>query len=184
MRPVPCLALCLVGFVLTGCAARTDRPDSDVARIVEREEARRAASTAVALADVEPVELASAAVALETLGILYVPNARELVATDAPAREPAVAGWVEGTPPSWGATYVVTLAPQLDEPMDAGVEASSDDADAGDDDSRPGRRRGNGQQRPKVRLQILNLKVNELPLSFSGSVKNMNSVQFRVTLRM
>ena len=184
MRPAPCLALCLLAMTATACAGRAGRPDADVARIVEREEARLAASTAVAAVDVEPVELASAAVALETLGILFVPNPKTTADADGPAREPAPAGWVEGAPPSWGATYVVPLSPDLDGQPDVDVDGSADDAEAGDDESRPGRRRGKGQQKPKVRLRILDLKINDRPVSFSGSVKNLDSIQFRVTIRM
>jgi hypothetical protein len=179
----PCLALCLFALALTGCSGRAARPDAEVARIIEREDAKRARSAAIAAVDVDPVELASAAVALETLGILYVPEART-TAADAPARAPAAEGWNEGAPASWGLTFVVPQAMDVEDEIEPDPEEVADDEAAGDDESRPGRRRGNGQKRPRVRVQILDMKLKNNPVSFSGSVKNLDSVQFRMTIRM
>ena len=181
MRPAPCLTLCLLTLAALGCGGRSSRPDASLARLVEQEEARRAARVAVAAVDVDPFGLASAAVALEAMGVLYVPGPQAQVAP--PTKAPASPGWREGAPPSWG-SFVVPMSPELTDDAQADAGASADEADQGDDESRPGRRRGNGRQKPRVRLRILDLKINDRPVSFSGSVKNLDSVQFRMTIKM
>ena len=183
MRPAPCLALCVLAIGVVGCSAPPVRPDAEVARIVEREDRRQRPTVAVAELDLQPLELASAGVALEALELLYVPNRGHQNTAPASARAPVPAGWHEA-PASWlGYPGPVSTDAEELRSVDPEVSAISFDTDAAPSSDEDGDRRGGGGKRPRVRLNFLNLKINDNPISFSGSLKGMGNLQLRATIR-
>lgn len=207
MRPRFCLALCVLTFALTGCNAQRDPAlDAKMAQLVDRveqrvEAERRAELAVAALAarDLAPIEYASAGMALETLGLLYIPDPRQN-----PARRPSDAdsetidpsewlpNWIHGPHPSW----LGQQPPQSTDvigPSTADLAWASlaewDDAQAGNqsevsDEARPGRRRGSARKKPKIRVNLFQLRVAGQPVSFSGSVKDLKGVQIKLKLRL
>jgi hypothetical protein len=187
-RPAMCLAYFVLVIGTAGCGSRAVRPDAHVARIVEREDLRQA-RTAARKADVEPVELASAGVALEALELIYVPTPRQPDAAPALARAPVPAGWHEA-PASW----LILPAPDVrlasgsgiggvDQPAEGHRFFVSLDGDSTSDGADDPERRGGGNSKPRVRLNLLNLKINDNPISFSGSLKGTGNLILRATIR-
>ena len=191
----------VIGFACcgaAGCSAATGRPDAEVARLVEAEERRLAADRAAQLGalastDLSYLEMAAAGAAIETIALLYVPNvpdpAAPAPARTAPAVEPADASsdWVEGPPPSW-----------LDQPW---PHSQAMDPDGADVVAGAGRRSDRTQRygpiavetggrgdrksgKPKIRMDLLNLKLRGRPVSLSASLKGLKGVQFKATVKM
>lgn len=207
MRPRLCLALCVLAFALTGCNARRDGAlDTEMARLVDRveqrvEAERRAELAVAALAarDLAPIEYASAGMALETLGLLYIPDPRQKVArrgseTESETIAPSewLPNWIHGPHPSWLA-HQTPSPTEVTDPMmpdlawtplaewdDMGDNESSEASDEG----RPGRRRGSGRSKPKIRVNLFQLRVAGQPVSFSGSVKDLKGVQIKLKVRL
>ena len=190
------LALCVVLAGMTGCSAGV-RPDAKVGAIVEREDRRVAAEraeemTALAAADLAPLELASAGAALQTLGLLYVPDPRPRPAART-GRVPTAAddnpNWVQGPPPSWlGQPWPDGSAMDADA-EDGGWRPGASWDSAGDgpsvsSDGVGGGRRGGGKRKPKLRKDLMNFHIRGRPVSFSGSLKGLKGVQFKATIKM
>ena len=195
-RPMaPCLftSVLLIGLACcgaAGCGATTGRPDTEVARLVDKEDRRHAADraarlSALASTDLAYVELAAAGAAIETIALLYVPSP---AATAAPAVEPPDSnpGWVDGPPPSW-----------LDQPWPHSQAMDLDGADVlgagrgsrarGGDGPLSIERGGSGDRtsgKPKLRMDLLNLNVRGRPVSLSTSLKGIKGVQFKATIKM
>jgi hypothetical protein len=179
-----CLGLCVLMVALTGCA-RQARPDAEVAKRVEREDRRLAELTAVAAVDIEPFELASASVAIETLGLLYVPDRRQAPPPPEPTQAPRQPGWLEGTPRWLAHPWAFPASADWTGLIEPGAQALADDGDDGSDDSNSGSDRERGRRaKPRIRVNLFNLRINDRPVSFSGSAKGTDSVQLRATIRM
>jgi hypothetical protein len=193
--PASCITSCIAFFLLAigtaGCGSPAVRPDAHVARIVEREDLRQARSADRSRNEVEPIELASAGVALEALELVYVPDTRKPDPTPAPARAPVPTGWHEA-PASWLILPAADLRLPADSRLsgdDQGGEAQSfflsldgdGNSDAGDDSD--GRKGGGGRSKPRVRMDLFKLKINDNPVSFSGSLKGSGNLLLRATIR-
>ena len=177
--------LLLVGS--TGCATRADRPDKDVAAMVEREDRRLAQLTAVAAVDMDPFELMSPGVAIESMALLVVGDDRRSASTTSDdGSEPlgAAPGWFYDAPASWGPRPWSFAA---GEGMDgsfthlrksAGGKGSEGALaiEAGDGEGKGGK--------PKVRFNFLRMRVKDRPVSFSGSLKGLKAVQVKATIKL
>ena len=183
-RRLPSVVLMVALFAaVTGCAGYGNRPDAEVARAVRLEEERRAPSAALAAADVEALQLTPAGVAIETMGLLYVPPARHEPAP--PARAPAEAGWLHGPP---AALRSHPLLMRLDGSSSDQAEAhdGSDEESEGvvDEGSRRGRRRSGATKKPRFKFDVLDVKINDNPIKMDVTVRDLKSVEFSWTLRM
>jgi hypothetical protein len=189
MRPAPrllsCLTLCVLATAPIGCA-RHVRPDGEVARTVEREDRRLAELTAVVSVDLEPLELASAAVAVETLGLLYLPDRRTSPPPSEPTQAPRPPGWLEGTPRWLAHPWAFPASPDWTGLLEPGAQALADEDAGGSDegDAVADRERDGRGRRPRLRVNFLKLRIKDRPVSFSGSAKGTESVQFKATIRM
>ena len=183
------LMITLVSLGLGGCS-RAVRPDAEVSAIVEREDRRLAevqrlelaarAAAALASAGEALGELASVDVAADGLlwGPLYVPNTKA-AAGQSPTADLRVLppepprGWphLEGYYSAWA----------LEEAEAS--QAESDDEVIMSDDG-PGGRRRKGNNKPKLRLDLMRMRLNGNPVSFSGSLKGGKGVQLKATIKM
>jgi hypothetical protein len=189
IHPLACVlsALLLVGS--TGCATRADRPDAEVARVVEREDLRVARLTAVAALDLESFEILSAGVAIESMALLMVGDERhDASTTPDDGAEPlgAAPGWHYDAPASWGARPWSFAA---GEGMDGSLtqrlkSAGGKDSHEGALAIETGEGEGRGGGKPKVRFNFLRMRVKDRPISFSGSVKGLKSVQLKATIKL
>ena len=184
LRPLSCVGLCLLAVASTGCAARTGAIDAEVERLVEREDRRQVLQSAVAAAaDLElgPIDLASARVWVEALGLVVAPaegSASEQVVPPIGAAE----GWDYQPPASWMLQPLqFASAEQLKFSADShksdgprgliGLDTSGDGED------------GKGGK-PKLLVNLLRMRINNAPVSFSGSVKGFKGVQLKATIKM
>jgi hypothetical protein len=173
-------ALFVLSTGLTGCAVHSGGPDALVARVVEREERRQAQRAAVAAVDLDPLELSSAGLILETLSLLYVPEARQASA-EMPGSAP---GWHYSPPTAWMA-YPFPLALTWDVSPEQNAFASGDgDGKSDDGPASDGVVTQDSNGRPRVRLNFLKFRINNRPISFSGSAKGLKGVQLRATIKL
>ena len=188
LRPLAYLTLLLLLVGSTGCATRAERPDADVTAMVEREDRRLAQLTAVAAVDMDPFELMSPGLAIESMALLVVGDEKRSASTTPDdGSEPlgAAPGWFYDAPAAWGPR---PWSFAVGEGMDGsstylrkagGGDKGSEGAlaiEAGD---------GNGKGgKPKVRFNFLRMRVKDRPISFSGSLKGLKAVQVKATIKL
>jgi hypothetical protein len=63
-------------------------------------------------------------------------------------------------------------------------DSEADDEQLITDDGPGNRRRKSGNKKPKVRVDLLRLRMNGNPVSFSGSLKGFKGVQLKATIKM
>ena len=178
-RTPSCIGLVLLAG-LTGCNTRVGRPDAEVARKVQREDRRLAQATALAAADLTPLGVVSDAAWIEAVALLVVKSP-----PPAPEPEPVgrADGWHYDAPATWG-DQPWSLSPP-------DVEGSA----ASDLWRKPNRREegalaleGGGDEggkgKPKLRFNFLRLRIKDRPVSFSGSLKGLKSVQVKATIKL
>ena len=183
------LLITVVALGVGGCS-RAVRPDAEVSALVEREDRRLAevhrlelaarAAAALASAGEALGELASVDVAADGLlwGPLYVPNTKTAAGQSPTAElrilppEPPL-GWphLEGYYSAWAL-----------EEAEASQGESDDEAVMEDDG--PGNRRRKGNKKPKLRVDLLRMRLSGNPVSFSGSLKGGKGVQLKATIKM
>jgi len=186
-------SLCLLALISTGCSLRSARPDAEVARIVEREERREARvaaqRAALAEADFENLDLTSAAALIDALALVIVPRSPQDPVAPHNGLAPlgAAAGWHYEAP----AGITVSTAPlsmQWDKSLwehSAGRHFRSGDGDGEDVASvGPWEVQSNDRGRPQLFLNFLRMRIHNMPVSFSGSIKNAKGVQLKATMKM
>ena len=173
-------ALFVLSIGLTGCSVHSGRPDALVARVVEREERRQAQKAAVAAVDLDPLELSSVGLMIETLSLLYVPERRQETA-ELPGSAP---GWHYSPPTAWMA-YPFPLALTWDmSPEQNAFAPGEGDGKSNDGRASDGIVTQDPNGRPRVRLNFLKFRINNRPISFSGSAKGLKGVQLRATIKL
>lgn len=180
-RGLPCLVLCAVTLLSGGCRTTTAaRPDADVARTVEREDLRVARLTAVAAVDFDAFELMSPGAGLEAIALLSAPanpRADAAVAEEPPGR---AEGWDYDAPAEWG-VQPWSFSASGAEGWDArGVSRSA----GGRGEGALALETDGGGGKPKLRFNFLRLRVNERPVSLSGSLKGLKGVQVKATIKL
>lgn len=192
-RPVSYLAACALFLGLTGCGTRSDRVDAEVAKIVQREDRRQAQRAAVAALDLETLELASAAAAIEAMALLYVPavtgqdGESAAAGGETPTASATVPGWHYEAPAGWAAQpWPLTMDGDWDPALDAGrskrresfggLTLAADTKDTG-----TGRR---GSKKLRLGMNLLKMRINNLPVSFSGSLKGLKGFTIKATIKM
>jgi hypothetical protein len=191
--PLVALCLCALPLLSTGCSLRSARPDAEVARIVEREERRErrlaAQRAALAEADFENLDLTRAAALIDAIALLAVDYRARADATPTPADPPlgAAAGWRYDAPAGW----TVSTAPLSmqwdkslwDHPATRHLRAGDGDDD-GSASAGPWEMQQNDRGRPQIFLNFLRMRINNLPVSFSGSLRKSKGLQLRATVKM
>jgi hypothetical protein len=163
---------------LAGCNSRGGRPDAEVARCVEREDRRFAGTTAVAAADLTPLGIVSDAAWIEAVALLAV-------RPEPPAPEPEPVGRAEGwhydAPASWG------IQPWSFAQVDPG-ESSELHRSSGRRAEGALAIEGGGEEgdkgKLKLRYDFLRLRIKDRPVSISGSLKGVKSVQLKATIKL
>lgn len=186
--PVSYLAACALFLGLSGCSARTDRADAEVAKIVEREDRRQAQRTAVAALDLETLELASAAAAIEAMALLYVPAVEDIAAgaEDGPAASAAAPGWHYEAPAGWAAQpWPLSMEGDLEKAVETGGPSKRREGLGGltlAPDTKDG---GSGKRSRKLKLgfNLLRMRIKDRPINFSGSLKGLKGVQVTATIK-
>ena len=162
--------------------------------MVEREDRRLAQRTAVAVLDLETLELASVAAAIEAMALLYVPAATDTnpdPAAGAPKTPPLAAapapGWHYEAPAGWAAQpWPLTMDGDWDEALEAGRSKRRESFGgltlaADTNDTRSGRR---ASRKLRLGMDLLKMRINNLPVSFSGSLKGLKGFQVKATIKM
>ena len=178
--------LVLLSVGSTGCNTRAVRPDAEVARLVEQEERRLSHSGAIASVDLETFDLSSVGMAIEAMALVMVGGDPSRAAPPPTASAPigAAEGWHYEAPSAWGANPWSLAASEPD-----GLGASklakhpqhrSESAIAIEDGGEDGR----GGGKPRLRFNLLRLRVKEHPVSFSGSMKGTKGMQLKATIKM
>ena len=177
------LALCVAAMLSGGCRTSAGRPDADVARTVEREDLRVARLTAVAAVDFDAFELMSPGAGLEAITLLSAPA--DPRAAEAAADEPVgrAEGWEYDAPAEWGVQPWSFSASGADGWDARGMSRSAGGRGEGalalETDGGEG-----GSGKPKLRFNFLRLRVNERPVSLSGSLKGLKGVQVKATIKL
>jgi hypothetical protein len=191
--PLVALCLCILPLLSAGCSLRSARPDAEVARIVEREERREARlaaqRAALAEADFENLDLTRAAALIDAIALLAVDYRSRAEAAETTPGPPlgAAAGWHYEAPAGWTVS-TAPLSMQWDKSLwDHPATRHLRDGDPGDDGSvsaGPWEMQQNDRGRPQIFLNFLRMRIANLPVSFSGSLKKSKGVQLRATVKM
>jgi hypothetical protein len=192
-RPVVALSLSLLALLSTGCNLRSARPDAEVAKIVERVERREARlvaqRAALADADLDTTDLARAAALIDTLALLITTDRPHdaAAANDPSAPLGAAAGWHYEAPDGWTVSHV-PLSMQWDKSLwerPSGRHFQSGDGDGEESTSiGPLEIQKNERGRPQMFLSFLRMRIANMPVSFSGSLKHAKGLQLRATVKM